>query len=277
MFGVHILKKNSIPENLDLFITDFKTKLNAIQIFTHGPRSYKKNNLDYKKIKDTISKNKINLYIHSSYFSSVWNNNIQSFITTIHQFKLGVILNARGIVLHIPKKNKDDIIAGVKKLLLELKRKKIDILILLEMKALKQDPELSYESPKKLDLLIERMKKEGIKKNRVGFVIDTAHIYSGKQKIKSYSQAKKYMNDFKNKDWVKLIHLNGNQYNNDEKSRDKHAIPFDKTDQIWGNINYKNSGCRYFVDYCKKNNLDFILEIKNEHTINNLKKFVELL
>ena len=278
MFGVHILKKDiSVNDTLKIYLDEFKNKLSSIQIFTHGPRSYKSNKIDYNEFKNKIETNNLNLYIHTSYFSNVWNNKLQSFITTIHQFKLASTLKAKGVVLHIPKKNKEDIITGLKKLILELKRKKIDVLILLEMKAIKQDPDLSYESPKKLDLLIKKMKKEGIKKKDVGFVIDTAHIYSGRQKIKTYNQAKKYMDDFKNKDWVRLFHLNGNQYNNDEKSRDKHAIPFDKTDQIWCNIKYNNSGCKYFTEYCKINNLDFILEIKNEHTIKNVKKFVQLL
>lgn len=272
-FGIHIHKGNTtVCDNIIKYDNVFPGDINAIQVFTFGPRSYRKNKIQYDKLKE-LTKNR-HLYIHSSYYSNIWNGKPQCFTTTLSEFKSAVELNAKGVVLHIPKIDPESVVKGVLKLISSLKKRRGNVLILLEMKAMAASS-LSYESPEKIDNLIELMKKSGINKKSVGIVIDTAHIYSGKSDIRLYASAKRYLDSIKNKSWIKLIHLNGNQYSNEKKARDKHAIPLDSKDKIWSNIEYKDSGCKAFIDYSKSNKIPFILEIKSEHTIKGVKNFID--
>ena len=80
------------------------------------------------------------------------------------------------------------------------------------------------------------------------------------------------------KKYIGLVHLNGNEYKYTGKTGDKHALPLDKDDKIWPGISYKDSGCKYIIEWCNKNKVIFILEINcKRHTLVDVRNFLKLL
>lgn len=262
--GMHVFKgKNmtqSIKENLDTY------KFKVCQIFTHGPRSKNRTNIIYSDVKNINSK----LYVHSSYITNPWGDIKKSreLSHTIDQFLVGQYINAKGVVLHIPKIDPVEVAMGTKIIADELKKNGVSLnnnyRIILEMKALKAHPTKSYENPKKINRLIKNLKKLKLTHREVGICIDTAHIYASQAQIRKYDETLKYLSELNN-NWIYLIHLNGNEYDSKLRAGDKHAIPLSKEDKLWGKTTYKNSGCRAFLEYAKKNKIDVIIEAKSHH------------
>jgi endonuclease IV len=272
-YGIHVLKKKNMAASIKDAIDQLK--ITSVQIFTHGPRNRKESKLDYGAIRE-VTQN-LNLYIHSSYPTNPWNNKPDIFKHTIDQFKASKELNAKGVVLHIPKIYPDKVANMTYLLFQECER--LNLLksqkIILEMKAVKCDESKSYESPEKINRLILQLQKKGMTYDKVCICIDTAHIYAGKAKIKTYEEGKHYLNSIKFPEWIGLIHLNGNEYDSETRAGDKHAIPFDGRDKIW-NGSYKKSGCRAFIEWCKEKKIDFILEIKDHHTYSAVNAFINI-
>lgn len=269
--GIHVFKNKDMVDSIRKAIEELNIK--AIQIFTHGPRNFKINKLDYTSIKSVCKG--INIYVHSSYPTNPWKNTPESIQSTVEQFASSFSLKSKGVVLHIPKIDPVKTAESIQVLVNELKKKKImnGQKVILEMKAVKSDPLLSYETPEKINRLIEYLKSYNLSHVNVGICIDTAHIYAGGVQITSYKDAVIYCNKIKYPEWICLLHLNGNEYDAKKRAGDKHAIPLDSKDKIWKDTSYKNSGCRAFIEYSKKNNIDVIVEIKNHHTIEQVKTF----
>jgi endonuclease IV len=247
--------------------------INAIQIFTHGPQSLTKIDNDYSKIQ-SVSAN-ISMYVHSSYLTNPWNGKAYVIKHTIEQFESSQALNSKGVVLHIPKLEPPQVAKPIKMLADKLNEKKLltNQRIILEMKAVKNHETQSYESPDKINRLIEALMSENLTSASVGICIDTAHIYAGSANIQTYDEGVKYCKDLKYPEWIVLIHLNGNMYSN-TRAGDKHAMPLDMDDKIWGEKKYINSGCRAFIEFAKLRNIDFIVEITH-HTEKQIKAFID--
>lgn len=270
--GMHVFKgddmSESIRENRDSF------GFEVSQIFTHGPRSKNRIEMNYPSIKN-ISK----IYVHSSYITNPWGDIKKSkeLSHTIDQFVVGQDINAKGVVLHIPKIDPIEVAEGTKILADELKKNGITLSlkyrIILEMKALKAHPTKSYENPDKINRLIEELKKLNLTPKEVGICIDTAHIYASQAQIKNYDETLNYLSELDHK-WIYLIHLNGNEYDSKIRAGDKHAIPLSREDKLWGKTAYKNSGCRAFLEYAQKNKIDVIIEAKSHHTKNQISAFL---
>lgn len=274
-FGLHVFKKNNeIYEDIIDAISQYPD-LKSVQIFSHGPRGTAKRKCNYAEVKKTIKKFNISLYIHSTYLTNPWNNNKFTMDHTLDQFRSSEAMGGIGVILHMPLVTADEI----SKKTLEIYRKLVELniqqMIILEMKSSKPDPTKSYESPEKINRLIDSLANHGLNKDVVGICIDTAHIYAGKADIKSYDAASVYLNNIINKDWICLIHLNGNEYNNNERAGDKHAIPLDDKDCIWGRLDYDKSGCRAFVEFANLHDLDYIVEEKSHHTEKQIKDFLK--
>ena len=236
--------------------------------------------MDYDRVKD--AKGLDRLYVHSTYLTNPWGDvkKNRSLAHTIDQFRIARDIGARGVVLHIPKIDAKDVVAGMRSLVNALLINNIELndnfRIILEMKAVKSHNTKSYESPDKINNLIDELKEAKLTTAEIGICIDTAHIYAGKAKIKTYHDTKKYIKKLNN-DWIYLLHLNGNEYDSKKRAGDKHAIPLSKEDKIWGNSTYKNSGCRAFLEYAQKLDIDVILEAKAHHTNEQIKKFLNVL
>ncbi len=264
MFGIH----TGIQYNI--YIEKFK-ELNTIQLFTHGPRSTKKINID---IKEFCSKTKkINVFVHSSYLTIWWSEKPYIINHILDQIKVSISIKAKGFVVHLPQINPNLLIEKIKQLLSLINNKNLKIIF--EMTSI-GDKNI-YSKPEQLNELINIFINNKITHKEVGICIDTAHIYTGSAKIYTYNEAKKYIQSIKNKKYIASFHLNGNEYKYDGSSGDKHAIPLDSKDKIWKNIDYKSSGCKFIIDWCKKNKTSYILEINPErHTIKGIQKFINL-
>lgn len=272
--GLHVLKKTCMAKSISN--TRKKHPINSVQIFTHGPRNSKEVSIDHKKLIDAVDG--INLYIHSSYPTNPWNDKLCVMEHTIDQFRVSSVLGAVGVVLHIPKLGPDEVAETVKKI--------NDILcdeginnqkIILEMKAVSQHDTMSYESPEKINRLIDRLVSLDIDYTSVGICIDTAHIYAGKANIRSYDDAVSYLEKIVDSRWICLFHINGNVYDSTKRAGDKHAVPFYEDDKIWYNVPYDISGCRAFIEYSKQNSIDFILEVKQQHTDAQIEEFTRII
>jgi endonuclease IV len=276
--GLHVFKEKDIVNSINNAINLYP--LNAIQIFTHGPRNTAKNKLDNNKIMNILNKsnsNSIQLYVHSSYPTNPWNGKLDVFKHTLDQFQSSHELNALGVVLHIPKIEPVEVSATVKKIKASLV--KMNIMngqkIILEMKAVSQDDNKSYESPMKINRLIEELIKDGLTPADTGICIDTAHIYAGKADIRTYKKAKQYLVDLKYPEWICLLHINGNVYDSTIRAGDKHAIPLDADDMIWKNLAYEKTGCRAFIEFANSNSINYIVESKEHHTFEQINTFVK--
>ena len=254
--GIHVFKGNDIADSIKKARN--ACPLNAIQIHTHGPRSRNLIKHDYARIKKE-SKG-LALYVHSSYPTNPWKNAEKinnKFTHTVEQFVSSRDIGSKGVVLHIPKIEPSVVAPPIKKLADVLLEKKLldEQKIILEMIAVKQHETKSYESPEKINRLIEYLIAAGLTYEHVGICIDTAHIYAGKADIHTYASGLEYCRKLKYPKWIYLIHLNGNVYDAKKRAGDKHAVPFDHEDKIWKGVTYKKSGCRAFIEYAKKKKL----------------------
>lgn len=236
----------NLQDSIQKYLKDFP-RSKCFQIFTHGPRSKKLNNIDISGLKKLSKDNSI--YVHSTYFTS-WKED--KFDHIIDQLVTSEMINANGWVIHLPKQPPEFVIPIVKKMLQFVKNTKI----LLEVRSIAPSGNLSYETPDKLINLIKMLEKFTSSKH-VGLVIDTAHIYASKVDIREYKSAKDYLSQLvKYKEWFSLLHLNGNFYPN-IRAGDKHVVPFHDHDQIWRGISFKKSGLRAFLEFYN----DIIIEL----------------
>jgi endonuclease IV len=271
--GIHVFKGKNMAESIKT--AKQLCPLNSVQIFSHGPRSMNKVGLNVNDI--IANTGDVNLYVHSSYPTNPWNGKELIMKHTLDQLATASSIKAVGVILHIPLLPPHLVVETV----VVLVRRMLDIgindqRVILEMKAVKQHPTNSYESPEKINRLITLLKDAGLTPEHVGICIDTAHIYAGKAEIHTYKQGVDYLNTIEDPEWVALIHLNGNVYDAKKRAGDKHAVPFDHEDKVWKDITYRNSGCRAFIEWAQAHNVNFILEVKDHHTFDQVNGFVRL-
>jgi endonuclease IV len=286
ILGVHVSQKSHVlddktPSELSLAISrDLDTfGLNACQIFTYGPRILIKNKLDVDKIKSTTTD--INLTVHSAYpTTSIWKNLTARKLTLFEQqIRSCRDINAWGLVLHI-NKIKPEVIASTMAEILPI-AKSVGVCILLEMTASKADPELTYETPQKLDRMCEAIerKTDHLLHQWYGITIDTAHLWGAGIDISSYNNMKNFFDEMKRTDKIMQFHLNGSSANR-YSGKDKHEIPFSKNDLIWKDIDPKEAGVRAIVEFAFSKSIAIICEINRgaqkdvENSMYTIKKYV---
>lgn len=245
MYGIHIHKESS--PSLHIRIEEESDRWTAAQIYTHGPRSYNKNNISERDIA-RVSRN-LQLYVHSTHFSKPWKGKENAIGHIKDQMNVAKAIGAKGLVVHLPKDEPQVIEEHLPKILGEIP-------IILEMTSAKSDPEKTYETPEKLNRLTQRLSKyEGW-----SYCIDTSHIWAAGQNVKT----KEFMDDWFSRisepHRIQLIHLNGSSvpFN---CGKDTHIIPFTSEDKIWHGIPYNRSGVKSVVEFAKKMNIPVIMEI----------------
>lgn len=269
MIGIHVFKK-TLARDLEFSKI---LELKACQLYTYGPRSLKQIDVDCK----LINEYNLHVYVHLSHFTNIWALKPYTLKHLKEQIKAAKKLNAKGVIIHIPKIEPEEVALGVKNIWTKvgsLFSKQFKFI--LEMKSVREHETKSYETPKKINRLIDELKSQSISSNSVGICIDTAHIYASNAQITTYEQVNRYLSLLKYPQWITLIHLNGNEYES-TRAGDKHAIPLHPKDKIWGHITYRDSGCRRFVEYCKSQNIDLIVEVRNTHSKKDIKKFIDLI
>ena len=270
-------------------------KLNACQIFVQGPRNSKMNKMDYNEIK-SYCKNKIKLYVHSSYISvgifSVNSANkkeekSKNAISVIeNQLKACDKLDALGLVIHISKRTPVQIAETFKTIEHMLKKYKTPIL--LEMPAKKPDDDKTYETFTKINTLTDTLCKK-IPKLNWGWCIDTAHLYSSGIDLNKPDIIHNWIKGIIQAKYIKLLHLNGIANKLFNTGKDTHEVVFSKEDAIFrDNIMYtedaekkeievlENSAITHLQKFCKKNNIDVIMEI-NKSEYNETIESIEII
>ena len=271
--GAHVAKVSHV---LNAPLKDRKTMLEAIkldcetlrlkscQIFVQGPTNSHMAKMDVDGIKKYCDENKINLYVHSSYLTvGCWNINDETKNTAKGKNAIDGIkkqldvcdqLNSKGFVVHLSKKNPEQIIKTLEILYPLIKNYKTPFI--LEQPAKKPDNNLTYETVEKTNRLTKLIVSKFPKFN-FGWCIDTCHLWSAGIRLDDTNITKKYFDTLMYK-YIKLIHINGGSSDIFNTGKDRHIIPFSKYDDIF-NINKKN--INHICRFAKKNRIDMIIEV----------------
>jgi endonuclease IV len=246
MLGFHVSKTSKIDgkpsKSLEAAIKyEVETfNINAIQIFTAGPRNLNMNKVNYTAVKNYCEEQKVNISIHGSYLSiGVWKSPNSKYIGHIvDMLESAKKIGAWGFVLHLPKDYPEKILEVLEIIansdeFNSIRDENIPYLIL-EMPASKPDNK-TYETPEKLNhlcYLLERSKK--LNALKWCLCIDTAHQYScGVDFDTQWNNWINTLSDF-TKDKIHLIHLNGISPEHFKTGKDIHKIIMSPEDGIWG-------------------------------------------
>jgi endonuclease IV len=282
MIGVHTSKVSKVLDNpnkkrltmLDAIIVDTsQLKLNAVQIYTHGPRNSKRNPMNYNDIREYCEKKKIALYVHSSYITTgIWYINEDTKDDAKSKFAIKLLLDqlescdnlgSGGLVIHLPKKHPNVIVDAFKVLAPLTEEYKTPIL--LEMTAVKPHPMYTYETPEKNNRLCDMLIKEVPKFTNWGICPDTAHLWGAGIEIDKASVMKSWFADLKYPKLVKLIHLNGASNSTFATGKDKHMVIFSDEDDIWNDV--INSESVYDIKKLKASSLYELLKFAKKHKL----------
>lgn len=272
--GIHVDKDKNLYDSL---VTTFGQipKSKCAQIYLYGPRRNVKVGYDSDKIASLAGQ--YNLYSHSA-FTVTWSNmpSMQDELNTAKE------LGIKGVVVHLQK----DI--SPTEYIDKLSKIKIPngVKLLLEMKAVAPG-KWTYQSADEIIALIETLKNAKYSSSEIGICIDTAHVYTGKVPISTQEHMMEFLNKFNNhKEWIGLIHLNGNKNDCNKISRDEHIIPLHQDDKIWGGLvehtkednddptgyerfktdksvipRLEKTGCFDIITWASDNKIDIIMEI----------------
>lgn len=247
MYGFHVAKASHIHskkfQSLDKALNYEFDLLNisAAQIFTHGPRDFRKNAVDYSKMKKIATEKNIQLYVHASYPSiGLWKieaSNRVIFLKHVEDMlKSSKECGAKGLVFHLPKnKTVETIVTALEELSIYIKDKSYPPL-LFEMPACKAT-EFSFESSKKLNDLVSAIEESKMDLDW-GLCIDTAHQWCAGIKMNDVETWEKWVNDLTDatKARIKLFHLNGDSKEHFAGGRDTHEIALSPDDGIWRDL-----------------------------------------
>lgn len=236
-----------------------KFGMGACQIFTVVPQQLKIVSYNETELA-TASRAGLHIWIHSSYLVSPWGDkpyNIPFCIKQLHQART---IGAEGVIFHIPKAPASKLVAGLKRLLAQ----KPAARIILENKAVRPDQFATYETPEKINALIDTFIAGGIARKDIWLCFDTAHLYCSGVNLRDREIAEQWFAKLKYPDRIACFHLNGNA---STTFSDKHAIAFGPKDRIWGTpkISFDKSGAKVIRDFCKKHGVDIILECSFEN------------
>jgi endonuclease IV len=278
--GMHMTKTGckSFTAKLHSLMEVFP-ELDAVQIFTHNPKSFNMSKFD-PTLAETAEMYGVTIHVHGSYMCLPWKGG-KFLVTTVENFEVAHRYGAKCVVLHMPKATPGEIVEGIKPLAAVLRKRKLNPFIMLEMKALKYDKKTSMTLPDQINALTDAIFEAKLE-DQVRICIDTAHIDAGKAPIKTYSRTKKYLKALDSR-LIGLIHLNGNGYDSSVRAGDKHEVPLSSVDKIWGvNDNhsqkpkkYVATGCKAIVDYAMVNGIDLILEIRDTHSVESIREFLD--
>jgi endonuclease IV len=297
MFGIHIAKTSKISgKKCKSMLDAIKNEthnigLDACQIFTHGPRSFKLNKID-EGIKEYCEEEKISISVHSPYpATSIWSitkkdknseksRKLINFV--IESLTTSDNLGSFGVVFHLPNKSPEVVKETMEVLAEHIRDFKSKFI--LEMPASKPS-ETTYETPEKLNKLCSEIKHIP----NWCLCIDTSHQFScGVNFADGWHSWISELSEF-TKSKISMLHLNGNSTKHFNTGKDVHEIILSPEDGIWGNIitpetmefiesgnielseedkqNIINSSLFEIIRYAKKNNIITIMEINRGELI----------
>lgn len=252
-----------------------KNNGNCYQIFLRSPQIYDTRNdksmVELQKIKEDTQKHNMKLVVHASFLlnfchppnSPIHKTALKLLITDLNS---SVILGAEGVIVHMGKNvktlnltNEESLINYVKGIETCLEKSNPKSIILFETGA-GQGTEIcsTISELGKIKQLISNKYQ-----SRIGYCIDTCHIYSAGYDIGNKKFVKVLIKHISiHLGWknVKCIHLNDSK-NELNCRKDRHA------DIGMGHI--KESGLLYFLKYCIKKGIMIILETPCDSQKNN--------
>ena len=259
MFGLYTSKVDYMGKN------GFHEGSTCSLIFTHNSRSG-------VPIKMGIDKLPENTYIHASYGTKIQMDKLDGIGA---ELKKADELKSPGVVFHLPKNNINEVAMTLKAI---KKRFKWNTRILLEMHVYRPVNGVeTFHTTKSLNYLCKLFKSYGYTKGEIGICLDSSHIFVyGDNLLQSYDEVEEYFLEFDDPEWIGMIHLNGNE-TKPGQYRDKHAIPFDKVDRIWGEMKEfsEDSGFVAFIDWSKNLQIPTIFELKMKGRLEFFQRFVE--
>ncbi|MGL5934192.1 MAG: TIM barrel protein [Cetobacterium sp.] len=250
----HILDKKHKDYTLAITHETNLLSLSAISIFMIGPLNKNKISMNHQFIKAYCIENNIEIWPHGSYTSvGIWKvdhdnrheNKSKEMIRNIKDhLVVGKQLGAKGISFHLNRRTADDA-ASTLEVLSDCKeinnvRKNPGELpyLLIEMIASKSDDELTYETPEKLNHLVETLSSNEKITLKWAINLDTCHQYASGISYKEPNSWNHWISELSEvtRNSIKLIHLNGALGSNFGTGKDLHQIPLAKSDAIWGSL-----------------------------------------
>lgn len=253
---------------------EYGVSIGIIQIFMSNPRNGKlliePESSTYKELKTLIEQHAhIKFIIHSPYTSNaLWSGNQYSAYTLRHDLKHCDDLGLIGTVFHLDKHDVDDVIKFLPNIMPKLPEKQKPGLAKFYLESPHTKPDKSlYETPKKILKLFTAIRKNiDPYLNRIGFCLDTAHIWTSGVDIEEYKSAYDWLVELTIIQTILppeniVFHLNGSYYNCGD-GRDKHAPLMSSEDKIWGKYkdNFTKSGLYAFIEYAKRFSIPTVLE-----------------
>lgn len=247
--GVH-LSARDVPALTDRY------QLTACQIFTVVPQMLKIVKYDEVALRRAAEAG-LHIWIHSSYLVSPWGAKPYNVPFCIKQLRQQVAIAARGVIFHIPKVPASMLAARLKHLVLN---KPPGSRIVLENNAVRPDMLSTYETPEKINALIDTFIHAGIPRRDIWLCFDTAHLYCSGVSFRTRVATEAWFARLKYPDRIACFHVNGNA---SRTYSDVHTIPFGTHDLIWGGatpVKWRESGAAVIHEFCQREKVDIILE-----------------
>lgn len=258
--GIFVAKNSHILEKKyktykDAIINETELlHLSAVSTFIIGPLNKNKISMDHQFIKKYGVDNNIEFWPHGSYTSvGIWGvdhenrheNKSKEMIRNIKDHLcVGKQLGAKGISFHLNRRTIDDVVSTME-VISDCKeinsiRKNEGVLpyFLIEMIASKSSDELTYETPERLNALVETLHENKNITIKWAINLDTCHQYASGVSYEEKDSWNNWINDLSDvtRESIKLIHLNGALGKNFGTGKDLHQIPLSSTDSIWGGL-----------------------------------------
>lgn len=270
---LHQLEGKSYAESLIELKKKFP-ELCDVQVFTHVPYSLKPMEYDAELL-PTAKRLGVDIVVHGSYLCVPWKSKHLAH-HTLENIIASQKYHSFGAIAHMPYMAPKEMIDGLDYLIGLMRRKHITNKLILEISALPYDKNKSYETPEKINNLTQEIVERGFEPE-IGICIDTAHVFTGGGKIRTYEEAKQFI-DALNKRLIVMIHLNGNSNDPAIVKGDRHEIPLTKNDLIWHDLTYEEAGCRAFIEFTRDANIPCIMETnQRSHTHEDIRTFFDMI
>lgn len=244
--GVHVAARD-IPTITNQY------KLGAVQIFTVVPQQIKVVNYDEGALRQAARRG-LHIWTHSSYLVSPWGSKPYNMPFCIKQLQQNVDVGGQGVIFHLPKAPASSLVGNLKRLISSKPR---GSRVVLENKAVRPDLLATYETPAKINALIDTFIRGGINRRDIWLCFDTAHLYCSGVTLRTRQDAESWLGALRYPDRIAAFHLNGNS---SLTFSDKHTIAFGPLDHIWGGQPWRDSGAAAIREFCMKYHADIILE-----------------
>ena len=275
--GSHVKFNKNILNTINYAI---KNGMYCVQFFLGNPKSYKRNIVCEKDIKDSLKildKFNLDIFTHFPYIANLnglksqlaWSgdenvNNKLLYVIEQLEYELKIVStfknknNICGVVIHPGCYPKTDIgLETISKTINKINFCKNSMLLLENCAGEGVKLCKNFIEIKKI---IDNIDKD--KKKYIGVCVDTAHIWGqGDYDLRKKSEITRMFKDFQDIigiKYFKLLHLNDSKVKLGSK-KDRHELL--EKGEIWRE---NNESLIYLIDICKKNNISIILETEPE-------------